>query len=139
MKTKLKLLALSIMLTSIFTSSCEKDSNATSESNHTITIFSQDANNPVQFSYLTITPTDNSSDAIQKDFVLNPGNTLSLKVKLHKTSTYLIEVGGPSQTILWASIMMDSNNGTTKVDLIKTQNYCLNSRCSSILATSCNP
>lgn len=123
----------------MFTFSCKKDSDPTSNTNHTITIYSQNANNPVQFTYLIITPTDGSSAAIRNDFVLNPGNTLSIKVNLTNTNSYKIDVGGPTQIISWASIVMDSNNGTTNIDLIKTQNYCLNSRCSSILPTSCDP
>jgi hypothetical protein len=139
MKTTLKLLSVSIVLMFLLNFSCEKENNTTSKTNHTVIIYSQPANNPVQFGYLKITPTDAGSATIRNDFVLNPGNTLSIKVTLPKTGSYKIEVGGPSQTILWASIMMDSNNGTTNIDLVKTQNYCLNSRCSSILATSCNP
>jgi hypothetical protein len=138
MKINLKLLALSVALMFMFAFSCKKDSDTT-VTNHTINIISQNSNNPVQFTYLIITPTDGSSAPIRNDFVLNPGNTLTIKVKLPGTGSYKIEVGGPSQTILWASIMMDSNNGTTEIDLIKSTYYCTNSRCSSILPTSCDP
>lgn len=142
--SKFDVLMLLMVFLTVFLSSCDKKENITNPiGNHTISITNygsisnpQDPNGvgPKQFTSLTLTPTDSSSNTVTYNFVSNPDNTtISIEVNIPKSTLYRIVIyTADGHFIFWNSIAMAPGGKTTIILLANTNGFIDNSRCNGI-------
>jgi hypothetical protein len=118
-------------------SSCLKQDKSLINHSHNITISNGGSSSvrcgALQFSSITVAPTDGSSPTVTYPFISNPRTYTTVRVSLPETTTYTLQVFTPSgNSMWWDSIEMETGGNSVIYIATTEQGFSATSNCNGI-------